>query len=175
MRHSIFSRSSTPTRLANCRTTSGSSVSRLNATSDIFRCSATRNSTTPRDVTVEIDPVEQLVRHARALGRVVLVGPLAHVVQEQRQHEQLRRLELAEQPRKPLALGTRRVDQALEVSDREERVLVDRVLVIEVAHDAAIDRLEFGNDLAEQSRVVHLRQPLVQPGFGLRKCRNASR
>ena len=67
---------------------------------------------------------------------MIVVASLADVVQEQRQHQQLRRVDLAEQAGEALAFGLRIVGQPLEVADREQRVLVDRVLVVEVAHDA---------------------------------------
>ena len=41
-------------------------------------------------------------------------------------------------------------------------MLVDRVLVVEVAHDAAVDPLEFREDRVEQPAIVHLRQPGVE-------------
>ena len=105
--------------------------------------------------------------HPRAFGGVIFVSPLPDVVQQQRQHQQLRRFELAEQPREAFALGTRRIDQTFEVPDRQQRVLVDGVLVIEVADHAAVDRLEFGNHLTEQTRIVHLGEPRVETRLGL--------
>ena len=51
----------------------------------------------------------------------------------------------------------------LEIADRQQRVLVDRVLVVEVAHHAPRDRLELREHAAEQAAVVHLRQPRVEP------------
>jgi hypothetical protein len=38
----------------------------------------------------ELKPVEHVSRHAHAFERVVVVAPLADVVQQQRQHEQFR-------------------------------------------------------------------------------------
>ena len=43
-------------------------------------------------------------RHAHALDVMVVVAPLADVVQEQREHEQLRRVEILEQRREALAV-----------------------------------------------------------------------
>ena len=63
----------------------------------------------------------------------------------------------SEQAAEPDAIGVWRVGQPLEIPDRQQGVLVHRVLVVEVAHHPAIDRLEFGNHLPEQSRVVHFR------------------
>ena len=48
-------------------------------------------------------------------------------------------------------------------------MLVDGVLVVEVAHHAARDRPELGEDAAEQPAVVHLRQPRVQAGARLQE------
>ena len=55
------------------------------------------------------------------------------------------------------------VREPLEVADRQQRVLVDRVLVVEVADHPPRDRLEFREHTAEQPAVVHLRQPRVEP------------
>ena len=48
--------------------------------------------------------------------------------------------------------------------DRQQRVLVDGVLVVEVADDAAVDARELGKDAIEQPAVVHLRQARVEAG-----------
>ena len=105
---------------------------------------------------------------------MLVVARLADVVEQQRQHEQLRRVELAEQPREPLPFG-RRFDQPLEVADRQQRVLVDRVLVIEVAHHAAADRLELGKHLPEQPESCISDSRAYKPGRGFRKRSSASR
>ena len=69
-----------------------------------------------------------------------------------------RRAEIARDRREPLAvLG--RIREPLERADGQQRVLVDRVLVVEVAHDAAGDRLERRDQAGQQAAVVHLRQP----------------
>ena len=96
-----------------------------------------------RGLGVELEGLEHLPRHANALGGVVLVAPLADVVQQQREDEQLRRLQIPEERRKALAPLVRH-REPLEISDRQQRVLVDRVLVVEVAHHAVRDRLELG-------------------------------
>ena len=48
-------------------------------------------------------------------------------------------------------------------------MLVDGVLVVEVAHHPARDRSELGEHAAEQPAVVHLRQPRVQAGARLQE------
>ena len=70
----------------------------------------------------------------------------------------------ARMPLKRSRAGARGRRQPLEVANRQQRVLVDGVLVVEVADDAPGDRLEFREHLAEQPGIVHLRQAGVQPG-----------
>ena len=57
-----------------------------------------------RGLLVEREAIEHLTRHPRALRGVVLVAPLADVVKQQRQHEQLGRVDFSEQPREALAI-----------------------------------------------------------------------
>src|SRR5439155_13523690 len=61
-------------------------------------------------------------------------------------------------------------DQPLEITDGQERVVVDGVLVVEVAHDAPRDGLELGENSPEQAAVVHLREPRVQTRARLEKA-----
>ena len=67
------------------------------------------------------------------------------------------------------------VIEPLEVPDRQQRVLVDRVLVIEVAHHPPGDRLELREHAAEQPAIVHLREPRVETGARLRGTAAAPR
>ena len=62
----------------------------------------------------------------------------------------------------PRAARARRMPAEIELANRQERVLVDGVLVVEVANHAAVDALELGKDRAEQAAVEHLRQPRRQ-------------
>ena len=86
---SIFSRSSVPMNAAKSLTMSGSSVSRRKATSDIRRWWRIRNSTVSRASPASCSRSSTLRRHAHAFDRVIVVAPLADVVQQQRQHQQL--------------------------------------------------------------------------------------
>ena len=124
-----------------------------------------RNSTRLARVAGELQPIDHLARHAHAFDRVVVVAPLADVVQQQRQHQQLR-APPARAARCGTAAGRASVGrrQPFEVADRQQRVLVDRVLVVEVAHHAPRDRLELREHAPEQPAVVHLRQARVEPG-----------
>ena len=72
-------------------------MSRRNATCDIARWFSIRNSTVARCSTVQTEAIEHVLRHADALGGVVLVAPLADVVKQQRQHEQLGGFEVLQQ------------------------------------------------------------------------------
>ena len=128
----------------------------------------------------QTQPIEERFRHPHALARVVLFPPLADVVEEEREHEELRRLEVAEQrgetlaPRRDVAghlgpAGAGRRREPLQVADGQQRVLVNRVLVVEVAHDAGRNRLQRWQHPREQPGVVHFGQPRVQPGTRLQK------
>jgi hypothetical protein len=117
--------------------------------------------------------IEKAFGEPDAFDRVIFFLPLADVVQQQREDQQLRRREIAQQRREPLPFG-RRVRQPLEVADRQQRVLVNGVLVVEVAHDAARDRLKRRNHPAEQRAVVHLRQARVKAGAGREKRQQRS-
>ena len=165
MRQSIFSRSSTPTSSANCRTISGSSVSRRKAASDIFRCCADQ----------ELD--RRRARRRRDRGaRTSARAMRALSTRDARRRATCRRRGTAAPAPAARARRARRAgarsarapgagfDEPLEVADRQQRVLVDGVLVVEVAHHAAADRLELGKHLPEQPGVVHLRQPRVEAG-----------
>ena len=94
---------------------------------------------------------------------MALVAPLAHVVIEEGQDEQFRRVDLGQDPSKTLATRAR-LDEPFQIPNREERVLVDGVLVVEVADDAARDGLELGKHLPEETVVVHLGEPRVEAG-----------
>ena len=62
-----------------------------------------RNTTSSRAPRRRARVLEQLPGHPHALGRVVLVAPFADVVQQQREHQQLGRLEIPQQRREALA------------------------------------------------------------------------
>ena len=80
-------------------------------------------------------------------------------------------------PRTVRTAGVRHLGRAqpLEIADRQQRVLVDRVLVVEVAHHPPGDRLELGEHAPEQPAVVHLRQPRVEPGSRLQQSSSNAR
>ena len=104
---------------------------------------------------------------------MVLVAPFADVVVSSDSTSSSGRSTSPSRRAKRSRSGRGRLGQPLEVADRQQRVLVDRVLVVEVAHHAAGDRLELGKHLAEQPEVVHLRQPRVEPGPRLEKAAEA--
>ena len=52
----------------------------------------------------QLQPLHHRLRQAHALGRVILVAPLADVVVEQRQDQQFRRVELADMRGEALAV-----------------------------------------------------------------------
>ena len=73
---------------------------------------------------------------------MVLVRPLAHVVEHERQHDQLRLPQLSEQAGEPLATRGLGVGQIGEIPDGQERVLVDGVFVIKIADHTTVNLLE---------------------------------
>jgi hypothetical protein len=83
-------------------------------------------------------------------------------VKEQRERQQLRGPDFLQDGREAGAAGARRVEQRLDVADGQQRVLVDGVLVVEVADHAAVDFRELGEDARQQTAVVHLGEARVQ-------------
>ena len=94
-----------PTSSAKCLTMSGSSVSRRNATIDIRRWMPDEEFDDGARFGRQVEPIEHLPRHAHAFDRVIVVPPFADVVEEERQHEQLRATRSASSPLKRLRLG----------------------------------------------------------------------
>ena len=109
---------------------------------------------------VEAELVEDDLRHPRALFGVVLVLPLADVVQQQGEDEPFRRSQLGEQLGELRTLRRLR-DQPLDAAHGQQRVLVDGVLVVEVADHPAADAPEAGDQALEQPAVVHRAQGRV--------------
>ena len=68
-----------------------------------------------------------------------------------------------------------RIEQRLDVADRQQRMLVHRIPVVEVADHPALNPLELGEDAAEQPAVAHLGEPIVEPALGRRKSINTWR
>ena len=93
---------------------------------------------------------------------MILFGPLPDVVIEERKHQEFWRLEFTKQPTEPGAVVRWIVDEPLQIPDGQQRVFVNGVLVVEVANDPAVDRLELREDLTEQPGVVHLREPGIE-------------
>ena len=92
-------------------------------------------------------------RHPHALGGVVLVAPFADVVAAAAPAPAARApRDRASSAAKRSRLGVAGVGEPLEVPDGQQRVLVDRVLVVEVAHHAAGDRLELAGTSGRAGR-----------------------
>ena len=85
---------------------------------------------------------------------MIALARLADVVIQQREHQQLRRVHFAEDRREP-----RVVEQALDVPHRQQRVLVDGVLVIEIARHPAGNLVQLGKYRSQQAAVAHLAEP----------------
>ncbi len=107
-------------------------------------------------VSSNLQPLERLGRHAHAFERMLVVAPLAHVVEKQCQHEQLGRLKTGRDRLEPLAGRFLSAHEPFEVPNREQCVLVDCVLVVEVAHHSPGHRVELGKHAPEESAIVHL-------------------
>ena len=61
-------------------------------------------------------------------------------------------------------LGLAGIPQRFDAANRQQRVLVDRVFVVEVADDAAVNPRELRKDTVEQPAVVHLGEAGVEAG-----------
>ena len=72
-------------------------------------------------------------------------------------------MQLGEDRAEPGARRLLGLDQPLDAADGEQRVLVDRVLVEEVADDAAGDGAELREQPLEQPAVVKLGEAGVEP------------
>ncbi len=120
----------------------------------------------------DLQAFEDVLRHPYAFERVVVVAPLADVVKQQREHEELGLLEVEENGPEPHPITRVGADDPFEIADGQERVLVDGVLVVEVANDPPRDRLELGKHTAEQATVVHLREPRIQSRARLEKAKH---
>ena len=116
----------------------------------------------PARVGRELEPVEHALRELDALLHVLGVAPLADVVEQQRERQQLGRVQLLENRVEALLARVGRIPERFHAADREQRVLVDRVLVVEVADDAPVDAGELREDAIEQPAVVHLGQARVE-------------
>ena len=121
-----------------------------------------RNSTVRRASVGQLEPVQHALRELHALLHVLGVTPLADVVEQQRERQELGRVQLLQNRVEALRLGVGRIPERLDVADGEQRVLVDRVLVVEVADDAAVNPGELRKDAVEQPAVVHLGQARVE-------------
>ena len=93
----------------------------------------------------ELDDVTPFVRHPKALQHrprhphallgVTLVLPLADIVVEQRQDQQLRRMQFVENRLDPLPPRHTACRDAFNAANGQQRVLVNGVLVVEVANN----------------------------------------
>src|SRR6185295_15281097 len=86
----------------------------------------------------------------------VVTMRLADIVKQQGQQQQLRILQLIQHERKPMA-GR----QLFDISNRDQRMLVDRVLMKEISNNAAADLFEIRKDSSEQTGFVHREQRIV--------------
>ncbi len=83
---------------------------------------------------------------------------LAYVVQQQRQDEQIPPLGGLPERREMRPSLIRRLRQFLQVLDGAQRVFVDRVAMIEIAHHQRVDHSEFRQDFHEQPQPLHRAQ-----------------
>ena len=112
----------------------------------------------------QLQSVQGALGQAHALLRVIGFAPFADVVKEQREREQLRGVQLLENRSETAAATGSRLEQRLDVPNRQECVLVDRVLVVEVADHATVNLRELGKHSVQQTAIVHLRQSVVEAG-----------
>ena len=104
-----------------------------------------------RVVGVQVQPARDGLDEGHALGRVAVAERLADVVEQDAQHEELGPLHLGEDLRSSSVSGPARAE-ALQHLDREERVLVDRIAVVVVVLDEAVERPELRQVGAEHAR-----------------------
>jgi hypothetical protein len=96
--------------------------------------------------------------------RVVRILHLADVMEDERKREELGRAHLLQERAEPFAGCADRMPQRFEAADREERVLVDGVAMVEVPHDATVNAGELRQNTVQQTAIVHLGEARVQPG-----------
>ncbi len=77
---------------------------------------------------------------------------LAHVVQEHREQDQFRPGQGPQQTGKAMFTRLFRMVEIFQVLDRQERMLVNGVLVEEVLNDMAANLVKLGNDLPQAIR-----------------------
>jgi hypothetical protein len=112
----------------------------------------------------ELEPIEYALREPDAFLGVIGFSPLPDIVKQQSQRQQFGGSQLLKNGGKAAAAPGRRFQERLDAANREQRVLVNGVLVIEVADDPALDLCEFREDAIEQAAVVHFRQAIVEAG-----------
>ena len=104
----------------------------------------------------EPEPRPELERDALADFRVIAAAPLGDIVQQHRQVERAagddRRCEVGGE--RMLLLEHPGLD-LVQDSDREERVLVDRVMVVHVVLHLRDDPTEIGDEAAQDPGLVH--------------------
>ena len=108
------------------------------------------------------DALRQFLAERDALGDVAVAPPLADVVEQHAEHQQIRPLDVVQHVRR---FGLRRLPrrQRLEILHGEQRVLVGGELVIDVVLDEAGQRLPLGQVPPEESELVHLAEGLRHP------------
>ena len=80
---------------------------------------------------------------------------LADVVQQQCKNQQVAPVNRSPQRLKMLRSLVRWIGQLLQMLDGAQRMLIDRISMIKVAHDQRIDPAELRQNLREQSQSLH--------------------
>ena len=87
---------------------------------------------------------------------VILAGHgFAGIMQQQRQEKQFRLFEFALQCRKAPVPFRFRFFQTMQMFDGQERVLIDRVAMVKVAHHQRLNPPQFGQQKRQQAERVH--------------------
>ena len=85
------------------------------------------------------------------------------------QHDQLWLPQLSEQAGEPLATRRLGVGQIGEIPDGLECVFVDGVFVVKIADHATVNLPELREHPSQESVLVHLREPAIEPGLRRQK------
>ena len=111
-------------------------------------------------VGLELDARDELSDQRNPLRDVAVPPGLADIVQQHTEHQELGLLDLAQDLRGAFRLRGLAGRERLEVLDGQERVLIDRELVVDVVLDEARQRAELRQVPPEQADLVHLRERL---------------
>ena len=156
-RYRFFKLAGVCTSATKASTSSSSSMSRVCASADIIRWFRTRNSSASQSSTLRRRRFAISTTITRAALVVVSAVALAEIVEHHREEQQLGPIALAHDlGQQRTVLLVRALADSLELADADERVLVDRVDVVEIVLDHAEQASELRNQAPEHTEPIHL-------------------